>query len=183
MKKLSSTTRTPCSRVPLDHGHSRRSDGRSHALRGSTAPRRAQALSARAHARAAVPLQPRLHRLRENPVPGSLLKQHLTVEQCLAASDECGAPVVSIAGGEPLLHPQIAEIVGGLVDARPLRLPVHERAAARGEARRLQARSVTSASASTWTARATSTIGRSAARASTTRRSTPSARRCGAASA
>ena len=31
------------------------------------------------------------------------------------AADECGAPVVSIAGGEPLLHPQIAEIVRGLV--------------------------------------------------------------------
>jgi len=48
--------------------------------------------------------------------PASLLKKHLTVEECLAASDECGAPVVSIAGGEPLLHPQIAEIVRGLVD-------------------------------------------------------------------
>jgi hopanoid biosynthesis associated radical SAM protein HpnH len=48
--------------------------------------------------------------------PASLLKKHLSVEECLAASDECGAPVVSIAGGEPLLHPQIAEIVRGLVD-------------------------------------------------------------------
>jgi hopanoid biosynthesis associated radical SAM protein HpnH len=47
--------------------------------------------------------------------PAALLRKHLSVEQCLAASDECGAPVVSIAGGEPLLHPQIAEIVRGLV--------------------------------------------------------------------
>jgi hopanoid biosynthesis associated radical SAM protein HpnH len=47
--------------------------------------------------------------------PSALLKKQLTVEQCLAASDECGAPVVSIAGGEPLLHPQIADIVRGLV--------------------------------------------------------------------
>ena len=50
--------------------------------------------------------------------PGSLLKQHLTVEQCLAASDECGAPVVSVAGGEPLLHPRMPEIVAGLVERR-----------------------------------------------------------------
>jgi hopanoid biosynthesis associated radical SAM protein HpnH len=48
--------------------------------------------------------------------PTSLLKRHLSVAECLAASDECGAPIVSIAGGEPLLHPQIAEIVRGLVE-------------------------------------------------------------------
>ena len=48
--------------------------------------------------------------------PASLLKRHLSVEDCLAASDECGAPVVSIAGGEPLLHPGIADIVRGLVE-------------------------------------------------------------------
>src|SRR4051812_12747964 len=47
--------------------------------------------------------------------PTALLKKHLSVADCLAASDECGAPVVSIAGGEPLLHPQIAEIARGLV--------------------------------------------------------------------
>jgi hopanoid biosynthesis associated radical SAM protein HpnH len=47
--------------------------------------------------------------------PAPLLKKHLSVEECLAASDECGAPVVSIAGGEPLLHPEIAAIVRGLV--------------------------------------------------------------------
>jgi hopanoid biosynthesis associated radical SAM protein HpnH len=50
--------------------------------------------------------------------PTALLKKQLSVAECLAASDECGAPVVSIAGGEPLLHPQIAEIVGGLVERR-----------------------------------------------------------------
>jgi hopanoid biosynthesis associated radical SAM protein HpnH len=47
--------------------------------------------------------------------PVQILKKNLSVEQCLHASDECGAPVVSIAGGEPLLHPQIAEIARGLV--------------------------------------------------------------------
>ncbi|HEX4420541.1 MAG TPA: adenosyl-hopene transferase HpnH [Kofleriaceae bacterium] len=48
--------------------------------------------------------------------PTSLLKQHVSAKDCLAASDECGAPVVSIAGGEPLLHPQITEIVAGLIE-------------------------------------------------------------------
>ena len=47
--------------------------------------------------------------------PTDVLKQHLTPEQCFAAVEECGAPIVSIPGGEPLLHPQIAEIVQGLV--------------------------------------------------------------------
>jgi hopanoid biosynthesis associated radical SAM protein HpnH len=46
--------------------------------------------------------------------PTSLLKKQLTPAECFAASDECGAPVVSIAGGEPLLHAEIATIVRGL---------------------------------------------------------------------
>jgi hopanoid biosynthesis associated radical SAM protein HpnH len=48
--------------------------------------------------------------------PVETLRRTLTVEQCLAASDECGAPVVSIAGGEPLLHPAIGDIARGLLD-------------------------------------------------------------------
>lgn len=47
--------------------------------------------------------------------PTDILKKHLTPEQCFAAVEECGAPIVSIPGGEPLLHPQIDEIVRGLV--------------------------------------------------------------------
>ncbi|MEX0655678.1 MAG: adenosyl-hopene transferase HpnH [Phycisphaeraceae bacterium] len=47
--------------------------------------------------------------------PAHILKQDLTPEQCFKAADECGAPMVSIPGGEPLLHPQIKEIVEGLV--------------------------------------------------------------------
>jgi hopanoid biosynthesis associated radical SAM protein HpnH len=47
--------------------------------------------------------------------PADVLKRHLTVEQCLNAADECGAPIVSIPGGEPLLHPEIDQIVAGLV--------------------------------------------------------------------
>jgi hopanoid biosynthesis associated radical SAM protein HpnH len=45
----------------------------------------------------------------------NILKRQLTPEQCFKAVEECGAPMVSIPGGEPLLHPQMAEIVGGLV--------------------------------------------------------------------
>jgi hopanoid biosynthesis associated radical SAM protein HpnH len=47
--------------------------------------------------------------------PEEILKKHLTPEECFAAADECGAPVVSVAGGEPLIHPQIDQIANGLV--------------------------------------------------------------------
>jgi hopanoid biosynthesis associated radical SAM protein HpnH len=47
--------------------------------------------------------------------PAEILKKQLSPEQCFHAADECGAPMVSIPGGEPLLHPQIDQIVEGLV--------------------------------------------------------------------
>jgi hopanoid biosynthesis associated radical SAM protein HpnH len=47
--------------------------------------------------------------------PSHILKKHLSVDECLRAVDECGAPVVSIPGGEPLLHPDIAKIAAGIV--------------------------------------------------------------------
>ena len=47
--------------------------------------------------------------------PAHVLKQNLSPEECFRAVDECGAPMVSIPGGEPLMHPQIDEIVDGLV--------------------------------------------------------------------
>src|SRR5512146_2339252 len=50
--------------------------------------------------------------------PGHILKQQLTPEACFRAVDECGAPIVSIPGGEPLMHPQIDEIVAGLVQRK-----------------------------------------------------------------
>jgi hopanoid biosynthesis associated radical SAM protein HpnH len=47
--------------------------------------------------------------------PHTVLKQRMPVEQALAAVEECGAPMVSLAGGEPLMHPQIHEIVNELI--------------------------------------------------------------------
>jgi len=47
--------------------------------------------------------------------PHTLLKQRMPVEQAIAAVEECGAPMVSIAGGEPLMHPQIHEITAELL--------------------------------------------------------------------
>ena len=47
--------------------------------------------------------------------PAHILKMNLSPEQCFQAVEECGAPMVSIPGGEPLMHPQIKEIVEGLV--------------------------------------------------------------------
>jgi hopanoid biosynthesis associated radical SAM protein HpnH len=50
--------------------------------------------------------------------PAHILKKQLTPEECFRAVEECGAPMVSIPGGEPLMHPQIGEIVAGLVERR-----------------------------------------------------------------
>ena len=47
--------------------------------------------------------------------PAHVLKRQLTPEECFKAVEECGAPSVAIPGGEPLMHPQIHEIVDGLV--------------------------------------------------------------------
>jgi hopanoid biosynthesis associated radical SAM protein HpnH len=47
--------------------------------------------------------------------PNPILRQQLSLEECLEAVDECGAPIVSIPGGEPLLHREIGEIVTGIV--------------------------------------------------------------------
>ncbi|MFN0197614.1 MAG: adenosyl-hopene transferase HpnH [Planctomycetaceae bacterium] len=47
--------------------------------------------------------------------PAEILKKNLSPDDCFRAVDECGAPIVSIPGGEPLLHPEIDTIVAGLV--------------------------------------------------------------------
>jgi hopanoid biosynthesis associated radical SAM protein HpnH len=47
--------------------------------------------------------------------PSNVLKSQLSIEECLRAVDECGTPMVSIPGGEPLLHPDIQPLVEALV--------------------------------------------------------------------
>jgi len=50
--------------------------------------------------------------------PDDILNKRLSVQECLDAADECGAPIVSIPGGEPLLHREIGEIVESLVSRK-----------------------------------------------------------------
>ncbi len=47
--------------------------------------------------------------------PDAILNRRLSVQECLDAADECGAPMVAIPGGEPLIHKEIGAIVKGLV--------------------------------------------------------------------
>jgi len=50
--------------------------------------------------------------------PDEILDKRLSVEECIGAAEECGAPIVSIAGGEPLIHKDMPEIVAGLVQRK-----------------------------------------------------------------
>jgi hopanoid biosynthesis associated radical SAM protein HpnH len=50
--------------------------------------------------------------------PDEILSRRLTVQQCIDAVEECGAPMVSIAGGEPLVHKEIDKIVAALVERK-----------------------------------------------------------------
>src|SRR5271165_857183 len=50
--------------------------------------------------------------------PPEILNQRLSVAECLEAVDECGAPVVVIAGGEPLLHKELDKVVEGAIDRK-----------------------------------------------------------------
>jgi len=47
--------------------------------------------------------------------PDEILDKRMSVEECLQAVDECGAPIVSIPGGEPLIHKEIQQIVNGII--------------------------------------------------------------------
>src|SRR3974390_1657214 len=47
--------------------------------------------------------------------PDAILNRRLSVQECLDAVDECGAPMVAIPGGEPLIHKDIGAIVKGIV--------------------------------------------------------------------
>ena len=48
--------------------------------------------------------------------PDEILNKRLSIKECLDAVDECGAPIVSIPGGEPLVHKEIGEIVNGIIN-------------------------------------------------------------------
>ncbi len=73
-------------------------------------------VSAARRAGAAVCLQSEVRGLRQDPAASQpAFKQRMPVEQAIAAIEECGAPMVSIAGGEPLMHPQIDVIVEELI--------------------------------------------------------------------
>lgn len=52
--------------------------------------------------------------------PDSILNQRLSYDQCMEAIEECGAPAVSIAGGEPLLHRDMPRIVQGFMERKKL---------------------------------------------------------------
>ena len=54
------------------------------------------------------------------------LKDVMGLEDCLGAAEECGAPMVSICGGEPLIYPQIEALVNGLLDQASHRLHLHQ---------------------------------------------------------
>jgi hopanoid biosynthesis associated radical SAM protein HpnH len=47
-----------------------------------------------------------------------VLARRLSVQQCIDAVEECGAPIVSIAGGEPLIHKEIAEIAAAMIERK-----------------------------------------------------------------
>src|SRR5215468_9513977 len=46
------------------------------------------------------------------------IKEKLSVEQCLAAVDECGSPIVSICGGEPMIYPELGRLVREILNRR-----------------------------------------------------------------
>ncbi len=50
--------------------------------------------------------------------PDHILNKRISVEEAMSAIDECGAPIVSIAGGEPLIHKEMPQIVEGFVKRR-----------------------------------------------------------------
>ena len=50
--------------------------------------------------------------------PEHVLGRRLTPQECWAAAEECGAPIVSIPGGEPLIHPEMPEIVRGFIERK-----------------------------------------------------------------
>ena len=100
------------------HVRSAQASRQGRSIRRPEASRRRQALPARAHARAVVPLQPGLLRVWQDRLPGRDPESAHLRRRRARRVDECGAPVVAIAGGEPLLHKEMPEIVQGMLDRK-----------------------------------------------------------------
>src|SRR5687767_11445666 len=47
--------------------------------------------------------------------PEETLKKRLSVDECVSAIEECGTPICSIAGGEPLMHPEMPQIAAEFI--------------------------------------------------------------------
>ena len=84
--------------------------------------------------------------------PDEILNQRLSYEQCMESIDECGAPAVVIAGGEPLLHRDLPRIVQGCIERKKFDHPLHQRSLAQEEDRQVQAEAPSSPGPSTSTA-------------------------------
>ena len=74
--------------------------------------------------------------------PAHILKTDLSPEDCFKAVDECGAPMVSIPGGEPLMHPADRRNCRRPGRPQEIYLSLHQRAAAQGKAAPVQAQQV-----------------------------------------
>ena len=103
--------------------------------------------------------------------PDAILNRGCRCKECLDAVDECGAPMVAIPGGEPLIHREIGEIVEGHRRAQEVRLAVHECAAAGEEAASVRAVALSVLLRPSRRAAASITTSRCARRACSTARS------------
>lgn len=101
--------------------------------------------------------------------PDEILNQRLPLAECLNAIDECGAPVVVIAGGEPLLHKELPQIVEGAIARRNMSRSAPMRCCSKRTFIAIS-RTATSTGRSILMAMRRCTISRYASRASTTAR-------------
>ena len=98
-----------------DYGYPAAAADQGRRLRGQAASGRAQALPAGADAGAVVQCNLACSGCGKIDYPDPILNKRLSVEECLDAVDQTGVPVVAIAGGEPLLHKEMPQIVEGIL--------------------------------------------------------------------
>ena len=65
--------------------------------------------------------------------------QRMSVAECVESVEECGAPIVSVCGGEPLIYPELEALLAEVSSPRPVRLPVYQRPPAGREVARAAA--------------------------------------------